>query len=77
MPSGDLPCGNISPTVGITGTPVIDTASGEIFAVADELSGGAPAHVLVGLNLYNGSPMLAQTSRPPGATAPRSCSAPG
>ena len=38
VPSGDLPCGDISPTVGITGTPVVDVARGEIFAVADELS---------------------------------------
>ena len=66
VPSGTLPCGNISPTVGITGTPVIDTAHREIFAVADELSGTTPAHVLVGLNMYNGSSMLAQAVDPPG-----------
>ena len=42
VPSGDLPCGDISPTVGITGTPVVDVARGEIFAVADELAGGVP-----------------------------------
>ena len=41
-PSSDLPCGDIRPTVGITGTPVIDAARGEIFAVADELVGGSP-----------------------------------
>ena len=66
VPSGTLPCGNISPTVGITGTPVIDTARREIFAVADELSGTTPAHVLVGLNMYTGSSMLAQAVDPPG-----------
>ena len=48
VPSGDLPCGDISPTVGITGTPVLDVARGEIFVVTDELSGGNPAHSLVG-----------------------------
>ncbi len=32
--SGELPCGNISPTVGITGTPVYDAATGQVFAVA-------------------------------------------
>jgi len=66
VPSGDLPCGNIGPTVGITGTPVIDTSRGEIFAVADELSGGTPAHVLVGLDIYTGSSRLAQGVDPPG-----------
>ena len=54
VPSGDLPCGDISPTVGITGTPVVDAGRGEIFAVADELVGGAPAHFLVGLNMFIG-----------------------
>ena len=66
VPSGDLPCGNIGPTVGITGTPVIDPARGEIFAVADELSGGAPAHVLVGLDIYTGASKMAQAVDPPG-----------
>ena len=65
VPSGDLPCGDIGPTVGITGTPVVDVARGEIFAVADVLSGGAPAHVLVGLNLYTGSVMLGQVAVDP------------
>ena len=49
VPSGSLPCGDISPTVGITGTPVIDETRGEIFVVADELVNGSPAHELVGL----------------------------
>ncbi|HTW05568.1 MAG TPA: PQQ-binding-like beta-propeller repeat protein, partial [Streptosporangiaceae bacterium] len=31
VPSGDLPCGDIAPVVGITGTPVIDLARHEIF----------------------------------------------
>ena len=66
VPSGDLPCGDISPTVGITGTPVVDVGRGEIFAVADELVGGVPEHVLVGLNLYTGTSLLAQPVDPPG-----------
>ncbi len=66
VPSGDLPCGDISPTVGITGTPVVDVGRGEIFAVEDELSGGTPAHVLVGLNLYTGVSLLSQPVDPRG-----------
>jgi len=66
VPSGDLPCGDIGPTVGITGTPVIDAARSEIFAVADELVGGSPAHFLVGLNLYTGTVNLDVAVNPPG-----------
>ena len=36
VPAGSLPCGDIAPRVGITGTPVIDPARREIFVVADE-----------------------------------------
>ena len=32
--AGSLPCGNIRPTVGITGTPVADTGSGILYAAA-------------------------------------------
>lgn len=34
VPSASLPCGNIAPSVGITGTPVIDPGRNEIFVVA-------------------------------------------
>jgi polyvinyl alcohol dehydrogenase (cytochrome) len=54
VPATSLPCGDIGPTVGITGTPVIDPARGEIFVVADELAYGKPAHVLVGLSTQDG-----------------------
>src|SRR6267143_2760490 len=33
VPSGQFPCGNIDP-VGVTGTPVIDTASGTMYFAA-------------------------------------------
>ena len=54
VPSGSLPCGNIGPTVGITGTPVIDESRREIFVVADELVRGRPAHILEGLSTATG-----------------------
>lgn len=51
VPGDTLPCGDIDPS-GITGTPVIDTATGTLYAVAFLL----PAeHVLFGLNVTNGS----------------------
>ncbi len=50
VPLSTLPCGNIDP-LGITGTPVYDSATGLVFAVA-EISG--PAHILVGLDANSG-----------------------
>jgi outer membrane protein assembly factor BamB len=67
VPSTDLPCGNISPTVGITGTPVIDPARNEIFVVADELVRGYPEHFLFGLNTINGAIKLRERVDPPGS----------
>ncbi len=67
VPSGRLPCGDITPTVGITGTPVIDQSRGEIFVVADELIHGNPSHVLVGLNATSGKIELTQHVDPSGA----------
>ena len=68
VPSNDLPCGDITPTVGITGTPVIDPARSEIFAVADEVRGGRPAHMLAGLDLATGKVELDQDVDPAGAS---------
>ncbi len=67
VPSGSLPCGDIAPTVGITGTPVIDRSRGEIFVVADELVNGTPAHLLVGLATASGQTEVTRDVDPPGA----------
>ena len=68
VPSGSLPCGDISPTVGITGTPVIDASRAEIFVVADEQVKGSPAHELVGLDATSGKTEVTQDVDPKGAT---------
>lgn len=69
VPTSDLPCSDISPDVGVTGTPVIDPSRHEIFVVADELSGGSGAsHHLVGLDIYNGHIELDKPVNPPGST---------
>jgi polyvinyl alcohol dehydrogenase (cytochrome) len=67
VPAGSLPCGDIAPTVGITGTPVIDPSRDEIFVVADELVNGSPSHRLVGLSAASGQAEMSQDVDPPGA----------
>ena len=67
VPTADLPCGNISPTVGITGTPVIDPSRHEIFMVADEILGGSPEHWLYGLSTSTGHIELRERVDPPGS----------
>ncbi len=67
VPAGSLPCGNISPSVGITGTPVIDESRGELFVVADHLANGKPAHELLGLDTATGKTELRQDVDPSGA----------
>ncbi len=64
--AANLPCGDITPTLGITGTPVIDTARSEIFVVADEAATPIAAHHLIGLNLYTGAVLLDEDIDPPG-----------
>ena len=63
-------CGNIRPTVGITGTPVIDSARGEIFVVATEQVPGGASHHLIGLNLYTGAVVLDEDVDPAAVVAP-------
>ena len=65
--AGSLPCGDIRPVAGITGTPVIDPARNEIFVVADEMAGGSPAHRLFGLSTASGRVEMSQDVDPPGA----------
>jgi outer membrane protein assembly factor BamB len=67
VPASALPCGNIAPTVGITGTPVIDPTRNEIFVVADELINGRPHHRMVGLNATTGAIELNENADPPGS----------
>ena len=71
VPSSDLPCGDISPVVGVTGTPVIDPARHEIFVDADTLvkgpsssSGVEASHRLFGLDLFTGKVELSQPAMP-------------
>jgi polyvinyl alcohol dehydrogenase (cytochrome) len=50
-PAGALPCGDITPTVGITSTMVIDPATDTVFASAETEANGAVGHEVVGIDL--------------------------
>jgi polyvinyl alcohol dehydrogenase (cytochrome) len=69
VPSGELPCGDITPTVGIVGTPVIDASSQVIYAVADTWNPATKEahHVLKGLSLASGTEVLSTPVDPPGS----------
>jgi len=60
-----LPCGNIAPVTGITGTPAIDPGSGRIYVVAF-VSG--LHHVLFTLDAIDGSVLDQKVIDPPGSS---------
>lgn len=68
VPAGQLPCGNISPTVGITSTPVIDPATSRVFVLADTWDGSNILHRLYAFNVTDGSavPGFPVSAEPPG-----------
>jgi len=64
-------CGDIFP-LGITGTPVVDTASGEVFAAAEVQEPGTSGyrgieHVLAAVSLATGRLVFERRIDPPGA----------
>jgi polyvinyl alcohol dehydrogenase (cytochrome) len=69
VPAEDVLCGDIEPTVGIVGTPVIDVATNAIYAVADVWNETTKEahHELEGFNLNNGEQVLSTAVDPPGA----------
>jgi outer membrane protein assembly factor BamB len=68
VPSSALPCGDVEPTVGIVGTPVIDPATNAIYAVADVWDAGHSEahHELVGYSLATSEQVLRTRIDPPG-----------
>ena len=59
-----LPCGNIKPLTGITGTPVADLSAGRLYVVAYLRS---HHHMLFALRLVDGSVVWQQDVDPPGS----------
>jgi uncharacterized protein (TIGR03437 family) len=69
VPNSDVSCGQITPEIGITGTPVIDTASGTIYMVAMTRESGNYVHRLHALDITTGaeragSPVVIEASYP-------------
>ena len=68
VPAEDLPCGDVKPSVGVVGTPVIDPTKQTIYMVADTLNPkGEIEHLLKGLSLTNGEEVVSRDVDPPGA----------
>ena len=57
-------CGNIDP-LGITSTPVIDTATGIVYVVGEVADGDAVHHQLAGLSIATGAVTLSENVDPP------------
>lgn len=56
VPRSDLDCGNIQPSVGVTGTPIIDEATRTIYLDAMTRVNAAPHHIVWALNADTGTP---------------------
>ena len=62
--ASSLPCGDIRPVTGITGTPAVDPATGRLYVVAFVRPGH---HVLFALSLTDGSVLFQQDVDPAGS----------
>jgi len=67
--AGRLPCGDITPDVGVTSTMVIDPASGTLFVSAEVLAGSAVTHIVVALDIATHRVLWSRDVDQPGWTA--------
>jgi outer membrane protein assembly factor BamB len=77
VPSSALPCGDIEPSVGIVGTPMIDRTNGVLYAVADTWDGSHAQHLLEGFRISDGTKVLSTVVDPPGTDPKATLQRPG
>jgi hypothetical protein len=70
VPSSALPCGNISPTVGITSTMVLDATTRTLFASAARWDGAEVHHVLFAIDIADHTVRWSRALDQPGWSAP-------
>ncbi|MDQ6822169.1 MAG: PQQ-like beta-propeller repeat protein [Actinomycetota bacterium] len=73
-PASLAPCGDISPSIGVTSTPVIDPATGRIYVVGAVLASGVVHHELFAVDLSSGQliagfPIMVDPLYPSGGAA--------
>lgn len=81
-PSSAAPCGNISPAIGITSTPVIDPSTNRIYTVGAVSASGSVHHELFALDLSSGQavagfPIMVDPPYPSGGGAVNQLQRPG
>ncbi len=67
--AGALPCGDITPTVGITSTMVVDPATDTVYASAETETGGAVGHEVFAISLATHHVTWSRDVDQPGWTA--------
>ncbi len=70
VPDSALPCGNISPTIGVTSTMVLDPATGMLFVSGSLIVSGAVHHDLFALQTATGAEVWRRDLDQPGWSAP-------
>ena len=70
VPAGALPCGDISPAVGITSTMVVDPSTRTLYAAAALSSGSRVAHELFAVDLAGHGVRFSRPLDQPGWSAP-------
>jgi outer membrane protein assembly factor BamB len=63
--SNVLPCGDIGPVTGITGTPVIDPSTGMLYVVS--YGGESVSHTLSAIKISTGAVVFQRPADPPGS----------